>query len=580
MDYAQAHEEYLDQVVRSTLRHLINWFTPLYGLISIQRSQQATQGWSRDFILSNGVICILALTLIGLSLQQDWKNLRSGAIHGSVTAVLLALGAAMNFSLGLQDDFTNIIVLIMIGNGVVMLCRTSTPLTIVAIGIVWAVPTYARHNALLLKDAPPLVAAGTLSIFLLRYRRKIFEKQFSIVDSQRKQNELLSQSFKETEENQKEFERRVGQRARARATTIEQLKEELEEKARLEKLLNKVRDDDPLGRLASGVAHDLSNYLNVVTLNLEELQERHAPDTRLGGSLEQGARTTEEILTLIEQLRAYSRKQTLSRSVVEADTLLRDFTYGLGALLPENVTVKCRLDAPDVRLLVDIPQLNQALVNLCLNAGEAMSEGGVLTLSSESDENQVHLIIEDTGEGMSRDTLAKAREPYFTRRGFHAGRGLGLSVVDGILAQHRGRLELSSHEGHGSRAVLSLPLFKPEACSSSRILLADVDCVSRSLLANFLERCGYQVLEVENAEQAREAFFASQPHPGILVTELVLESQNGIQLAESLSALFPGLKTIIMGESERKLDRARLSSNTWYLPKPFGLTELRELVEA
>ena len=110
MDYAQAHEEYLDQVVRSTLRHLINWFTPLYGLISIQRSQQAVPGWSRDFILSNGVICILGLTLIGLSLQQDWKGLRSGAMHGTITAVLLGMGAAMNFALGLQENFTNIIV--------------------------------------------------------------------------------------------------------------------------------------------------------------------------------------------------------------------------------------------------------------------------------------------------------------------------------------------------------------------------------------------------------------------------------------------------------------------------------------
>ena len=461
-----------------------------------------------------------------------------------------------------------------------MLCRTSTPLAVLFIGLLWAVPTYTRYHALPLTDVPPLFAAGMLSIFLLRYRRQIFEKQFSIVDSQRKQNELLSQSFQETEENQREFEKRVGQRARARATTFEQLKNEVEEKSRLEKLLSEVRDDDPLGRLASGVAHDLSNYLNVVSLNFEELQERHPPETNLGRALEEGVKTTQEIQTLIEQLRAYSRKQTLSRTVVEADSLLQDFTQGLGALLPENVTIECHLNAPQSRLLVDIPQINQALLNLCLNAGEAMTEGGVLTLSSLIEGNQVKFIVEDTGEGMSAETLTKAREPYFTQRGFHAGRGLGLSVVDGILNQHRGRLELFSSAGKGTRAALSLPLLTPEACSKNRVLLVDGDCVSRSLLANFLERCGYDVVEVESAEQARDAFLESQPHPGVLVTELVLNSQNGIQLSESMSALLPGLKTIITGEAGTALDRARLNSNTWYLPRPFGLTELRELVEA
>ena len=576
---SDAKEEYLDQVVVASLKPFLVCVIVVYTTFFAVRYYNSSEGWARDFSLPTLATEAIFFALLRVSLDRKWTSLRPGAVHAALTALVAAACACLHFALGLEVFFTNTLVLTVVAAGAFHLDRVWGAITVLGLVILWSGTIFLAEGHLLWEDLPPLVAAVLFAALLLHYRRSVFEKQRSIVESHREQNELLSESLLEARKAQELFEERAAQRASARAITLSQLRAEIEERTELEAMLRDAGEDNPLGRLASGVAHDFANLLTILRLNLEELSGMvHCPEAR--EILDDGLQETDEINTLVQQLLAYSRKQSLTRKVVQADDALTRFAEGLGGLLPENIEIKLSLRAENSPVVLDLSQFHQALLNLCLNASEAMPDGGNLKLSSYACDGQVFIEIRDSGEGMTEETLQQAREPYFTTKGFHAGRGLGLSVVEGILNQLNGTLSLRSSPGKGTTATVALPLFNQSALSPKKVLLVEDEDMARLVASRFLKQLGYEVLEADCAEKAKKLFFQQGSYPGLLVTDVVLPDENGISLATSLAQLCPGLKIIITSaHTQPALQEPQTNLEARFLPKPYGLSKLRELVE-
>lgn len=576
-----SNEEYLDRVVAACLRPLVGSMIIAFLAITTARYLLWPAGWARDFAVVNGVTVCLILVCLMRSLKYPWKSFQSGAVHGTILLVLVTMGACFHFVLGIRNNFTGIVALILVACGAIMLDPLWAIVTSVTVLSMWSWAEFTTQRQLSWADLPPFVAAGLASFILFRHRRDFFKKQFALVETQIHLKDMLSQSLLEAQESQKKFEERIRQRADAREVTQEQIQRELKEKSELESLLQKLGEESPLGRLAGGVAHDFSNLLTVIRGNLESLlYSDEVQDPEIIEIIRDGLSEANEIDQLTHQLLAYGRRQALTRDPVSANSLLCDFARGMGALLPESTLLELDLRAGEALVVVDIPQINQALMNLCLNATESMPEGGRLVLKSYVSRGRVCLEVKDTGHGMSCQTLAKARDPYFTQKGFHAGRGLGLCVVEGILKQHDGTLDITSELNAGTVCTISLPHFQESALDPSTVLLVEDEPTSRLLADRYLKRLGYQVVSAATASEARDLFLHQSCHPGMLLVDIVLPDENGLALADSLKKLCPGLRVAVTSAHTHKASwPPGLHPQTPLLQKPYGLSSFREALE-
>lgn len=581
MDRSVHHEDYFDWVVSASLRQFSVWLIAIYSGYFVARYLTWPEGFARNFTLFGLVVQITLLAGLAVSLRRPWYFSRKGAVHGALIAWLVGLCSSFHFISGLEPYYTNIILLTVVGCGVLLLDTLWTSLTIGGLLGLWLITNYLAQAHMAANDFLPLFCATLVSGALFYHRRLLFKQQFSILESQRTQNELLSQSLQQAQEDQCEFETRAAQRALAREVTLSQLKAEVAARVGLEAMLNEVGPDNPLGRLASGVAHDFANLVTILQMNFEELRSsprRAAEDREL---LTQALCELDEVSTLMRQLLAYSRRQSITRSVHEADKLLSSFVESLGTLLPENIAVNVGYGAPECPILGDQAQLQQALLNLCLNSADAMPSGGVLSLTSQIEGEHLIFTVRDTGAGMNLETLSQARDPYYTSKEFHSGRGLGLSVVDGILNQHEGELLLTSTEGKGTQACIVLPIHHPQKPDPRKVLLVEDEDVTRLVVTRYLKKCGYQVYEAESAQEAKSLFLECVPYPGLVVTDIVLPDENGMALAEYLTHVCPDLRILFTSaHTDAKLEKLNLPCSYSFLCKPYGLTQFRETVES
>lgn len=262
----------------------------------------------------------------------------------------------------------------------------------------------------------------------------------------------------------------------------------------------------------------------------------------------------------------------------------------LRRLLPERITAVLEKDSSPLPVAGDPSQLEQILVNLVLNARDAMASGGRLTVRTLRQGDEVCLEVEDTGMGMSRELRERIFEPFFTTR--EQGTGLGLAVVHGIVTGHGGRIEVSTEEGRGSSFRVWLPLASPinrgEAAGGretggpsglgERVLLVEDDPGAREGLAGILRLLGYVVTEAASGEGAME--IPADPPFDVLLTDYMLPGSSGLEVAGALRERWPGLQVIVMsGYAEDQMDRTHLGqASVRFLQKPFDMATLaREL---
>ena len=366
---------------------------------------------------------------------------------------------------------------------------------------------------------------------------------------------------------------------------------------------------EAVGRLAGGVAHDFNNLLNVIGGNVE-LALLDLPEAEpLRADLEEVARATERASDLTRQLLAFGRRQILQPRVLDLNRVVLETGRMLRRLLGEDVEVVHALDPALGQVRVDPGQIEQVVMNLAVNARDAMPRGGTLTLETRNAElgeseaqlrkhpvepgRYVVLSVSDTGEGIAKEMQEEIFEPFFTTKEQGKGTGLGLSTVYGIVKQSGGYLFLYSEPGQGSTFKIYLPrVDAPQEApagapaelerGTGTILLVEDEAAMRSVARKFLERSGYRVLEAETPERALEL---AEQHAGeisLVLSDVVMPRMSGRELAERLRARWPGMKVLYMSgyTDDGVLRHGTLESGVAFLQKPFGPRELAAKLKA
>jgi two-component system, cell cycle sensor histidine kinase and response regulator CckA len=339
------------------------------------------------------------------------------------------------------------------------------------------------------------------------------------------------------------------------------LVKEMEERQKLEAQYRQSQKMEAMGVLAGGVAHDFNNLLTVISGYSEVLQTRLPPQSPLQELVGHIAQAGERAALLTRQLLAFSRKQLLESRVLCLNLVVQDIAKMLRRLIGADFELRLLLDSRIGALRADPGQLGQVLLNLAINARDAMPRGGVLTIRTANVEAHEHhrsgllaarrgqyllLEVEDTGCGMDDATRARIFEPFFTTKEAGKGTGLGLSTVYGIVTQSDGLIEVASDPGRGAAFRLYFPVVGepstarrctegvPELGGEETVLLVEDEAAVRELARSALEARGYCMLEARNGE---EALRLAQEHGGeihLLVTDLVMPGMGGCQLAERL----------------------------------------------
>jgi signal transduction histidine kinase len=392
-----------------------------------------------------------------------------------------------------------------------------------------------------------------------------------------------------------------------------ELKREMEARREAEKQLERRERLESLGRLAGGVAHDFNNLMAVVLTNLTLARRHLGPDDPLRPLLDEIGVAGTRAAELTRQLLDFASARSGDLAPVELDGVVREATRLLGRLLGADIDLRLELGAPGALVLSDRAQLEQVVVNLGVNTRDAMPRGGTLTLSTESvrlDEAQaaelglpggagaafVRLRVVDTGVGMDAATLARIFDPFFTTKELGRGTGLGLSTVYGFVQRAGGAISVTSAPGQGTSFVIHLPRVEappvvesapqPEAARGREtvLLVEDQDMLRRALVVT-LEDLGYRVLEAGSAREALDVAASAGPALALVITDLLLPDQSGVDLAARLESERPSLRILFMSGNPRDTLEARQRSGrpTAFLQKPFTAeslaAKLRELLD-
>src|SRR6266480_2292259 len=372
------------------------------------------------------------------------------------------------------------------------------------------------------------------------------------------------------------------------------------ERVQLEQQLRQAQKMEAVGRLAGGIAHDFNNILTAITgyadLLLEDLG---ATDPRRQDA-DEIHKAADRAAGLTRQLLAFSRQQVLQPTVLEVNTLVGDLEKMLRRLLGEDVALSTRLAPTTGRVKADPGQLEQVIMNLAVNARDAMPNGGKLTLETANVDLDdayaadhyparagpfVMLAVSDTGTGMSEETQAHMFEPFFTTKEKGKGTGLGLATVYGIIKQSGGFIWVYSEVGHGTTFKLYLPRVEelaeraaaPAAArtrparGTETVLVVEDEAPVRNVARQVLERHGYTVLEAPSAEAALDIATRYSGTIHLLLTDVVMPGLNGRELASRLADLRPDARVIFMsGYTDDAVTRhGVLEPGSAYVQKPF-----------
>ena len=365
----------------------------------------------------------------------------------------------------------------------------------------------------------------------------------------------------------------------------------------LERQLRQTQKLEAVGRLAGGVAHDFNNVLQVVIGRPDELARRARSDDDRSDLADIGA-AAERAAALTRQLLAFSRRQALAPVDLDLNEVVRELERMLGRLIGDDVLLRVELAPTPLHVRADRSQLEQVVLNLVVNARDAMPRGGTIVVSTAPFDDGaggrwVRLEVSDTGCGMDEATAARAFEPFFTTKGDDRGTGLGLATVHGIATQSGGRVRLRTAPGRGATISIELPAVAapsatrawPEterrtAPGGGRVLLVEDDAVVRRLLESMLAELGYDVAAAGDGAAALALGGAFD----LVVTDHMLPGMTGPELVERLGPSAPPV-LYVSGYAPAAADApGPAGGRAGFLQKPFGVDELaraaRELLDA
>jgi PAS domain S-box-containing protein len=365
---------------------------------------------------------------------------------------------------------------------------------------------------------------------------------------------------------------------------------DMTERKMVEAQLRQSQKMEAIGRLAGGVAHDFNNLLTVIsgygTLALGDVD----PGDPLHEPLREMVSAAEKAAALTRQLLAHSRQQALEPKLWNLNVVVSDMERMLHRIIGEDVRLMTDLDPSLPRLLIDRGQIEQVILNLVVNARDAMPEGGKLQLTTRSlpQQRAVMLSVSDTGMGMTEGVRARIFEPFYTTKAVGKGTGLGLATVYGVVQQSGGTIAVETEVGRGSCFRLTFPetassdsreprgsVVREAAGGSESILLVEDDASLRSFAARILGAAGYSVMAAANGREAMALLSSSKP--SLVVSDIVMPDVGGRKLGQSIAELRPDLPILFMsGYAEPGLDQG--GGLRYFLQKPFKPAELTTAV--
>jgi signal transduction histidine kinase len=430
---------------------------------------------------------------------------------------------------------------------------------------------------------------------LLRAKVKVFVDLYRKTRALERFNaELETRVAERTSELQRfneQLEQRIKERTRERETALAQLFE--------------AQKMDTIGQLTGGVAHDFNNLLMAVLGSLTLLEKRLPDDPRSHRLLQNAVQGAQRGAALTQRLLAFSRRQELKPEAVDVPQLVDGMRELLERALGPGIELQTQFQAALPATLVDANQLELALLNVALNARDAMPTGGTLTISAAYEQQKpaagettlppgeyVRILIADDGEGMDEVTLAKATEPFFTTKGPGKGTGLGLSMVHGLAAQSGGLLRINSQPKLGTTLELWLPMATtavPAAAdvlpspiaapiAQCRVLLVDDDLLVMTGISAMLEDLGHTPIEAHSGAEALGKL-AAGVEVDVVITDHAMPGMTGLQLARSIQEKYAGLPIILAtGYAELPADPQSLGIQR--LPKPCNQYEIAMAIQS
>jgi signal transduction histidine kinase len=390
----------------------------------------------------------------------------------------------------------------------------------------------------------------------------------------------------ELEQANADLERRVEARTREREAALAQVHE-----------MQKV---ESLGKLTGGVAHDFNNLLTAVIGNLEILRKYALHDPKQLRLVDGAIQGAERGATLTSRMLAFARRQELRPETVQTSTLLEGIVDMLSRTLGPAVRIETELDRSAAPIRVDPNQLELAILNLALNARDAMPDGGRLTIAMQRERlgaadipglpggDYVCISVKDTGDGMDEDTVKRATEPFFTTKAPGQGTGLGLSMVDGLVAQSNGAMRIVSEKGRGTAIELRLPVAEavdaaepaadgsgPQASGRWRVLLVEDDPIVAASTGAMLEDLGHTIVEADSAQRALD-LLRGGASIDLMITDHAMPGTTGTELAVQVRREWPALPVaLISGYTDIANEAA---SGFPRLAKPYRQEQLAQLV--
>ncbi len=370
------------------------------------------------------------------------------------------------------------------------------------------------------------------------------------------------------------------------------------ERKRLEEQLRQAQKMEAVGRLAGGVAHDFNNLLQIILGYSEVLREQMAGEDQALSSLAEIDSAARRSEALVSQLLAFSRRQVLKPSVVDLNEIVRSAERMLRPLLGEDIELRTNLASDLGRVAADAGQISQVIVNLAVNGRDAMPGGGALTITTANVDFEqpevrpdgtvpagkyVLLSVSDSGIGIDPETRSRIFEPFFTTKGTGQGTGLGLSMVQGIVAQSGGYILIDSEPGRGTTFHTYLPrmeahpVTREEAApvetspGKETILLVEDEDAVRKLVKLMLEKAGYTVFQARSGAEALSICEAYQNKIDLLITDIVMPGMSGPALAEKARKKCSGVKVLyISGYTDEGARGAAIPRGSEFLAKPFS----------
>ena len=375
--------------------------------------------------------------------------------------------------------------------------------------------------------------------------------------------------------------------------------ENISERKQLEEQLRQAQKMQAVGQLAGGIAHDFNNLLTVIHGQAEMMSEFMPGTNPLYSRLDEIQRAAERATALTRQLLAFSRRQVLQTKTLDLNNVVGNMTQMLARLIGRNIELVFSPDPALWTVKVDPGQIGQVLMNLAVNARDAMLGGGRLTIETHnvrpSDKvrtaaalplgEHVSLVVRDTGHGMDEATRARIFEPFFTTKQAGKGTGLGLSVVYGVVKQSGGQVRVDSEPGSGTSFTICLPRAEGAAeetpvttsaeipRGTETVLVVEDDDAIRHLVADFLRNHGYRVLTAKDGTDAI-AVMQSNHEVALLLSDMMMPRMGGREVAAKLRETLPGLKVVLMSGNpeDSPLD------DMHFLQKPFSIHSLGTLV--